>query len=69
MGSREAEFRPTEIWERSDPLYERRDETTDTTENNRIFGSLEIDRKPMLQQGWEVFLKNFMAVKSVKFLW
>ena len=42
---------------------------SNTTENNRIFGSLKIDRKPKLREGWEVILKNFMAVKSVKFLW
>ena len=55
----EAEVPPTaEIWEK-----------IDTTENNRIFGYLQIDRKPKLQQGWEVILENFMVVKSVKFLW
>ena len=53
----------------SDPLYKRRGETIDTTENNRIFGALEIERKPKLQKGLEAILKNCMAVKVVKFLW
>ena len=53
----------------SEPLYERRGETIDTTENHRIFRGLEIDRKPNLPKSWEAILKNFIAVKSVKFLW
>ena len=37
--------------------------------HHRIFGPLNIDQKPKLPKGWEAILKNFMAVKSVKFLW
>ena len=47
----------------------KKQQKSNTTENNRIFGSLEIDGKPKLQKGWEVILKNFIAVKVVKFLW
>lgn len=53
----------------SELFYERCGEISTPTENNRIFGSMEIERKPKLQQGWESILKNFIAVKSVKFLW
>ena len=57
------------VWSALWTWWCKNNETSATTENHRIFGSAKIDRKPKRRKGLEAILKNFMAVKSVKFLW